>query len=145
MNALATSLVQSNRLATIFGPPARASTTMRYSRDLWGNEKETPGVTPETESLILLIATLESRRKASVFLLDSALLLCLSPFLLFRIFFSPLEVELFFNIALLLALLLGRENASRAVRRTNRRRLSGTEDKPCLLQGPRGDWREGRK
>ena len=79
MNALATSLVQSNRLATIFGPPARASTTMRYSRDLWGNEKETPGVTPETESLILLIATLESRRKASAFFFLIPLFSSVSP------------------------------------------------------------------
>lgn len=66
-------------IATIFGPPARASTTMRYSKDLWGSEKETPGVTPETKSLILLIATLESRRKASAFFFWIPLFFSASP------------------------------------------------------------------
>lgn len=66
MNVLATPLARSNR--DDFRPTGGAPATLQYSRDLGGSVEETPGVTPpETESLILLIATLESHRKASAF------------------------------------------------------------------------------
>jgi len=85
------------------------------------------GASPGTESLILLIATLESRRESSARFSSAgsrALSLSLWP--------PPPLPSLYPKHPAWFLRSRGREPSHE--QRTNRRRLSGSEDKPCLPQ-----------
>jgi hypothetical protein len=110
MNALATPLARSNR-DDVRSTPDLETTNGTLILEGSVSEEATTATTPETESLILLIATPKSRREASAFFFGA------SPL---RVLVSSLELKLvlFFGICvpLLVSLRLGRGNASRAMR-----------------------------
>lgn len=141
MNVLATPRARSDR--DDFRPTGKAPTTMQYSRDLGGRDSRC-----DSRDGIINPSNCHSRvtpRGKCVFLLDSVLLPLPSLHPLTPMLFQPsgTQTRAFLqHRAASCVAFRSREREPSREERTNRRRLSGTEDKPCLLQGSKGRERE---